>query len=349
MSFVVDKNKKRIIIRLKSKIKRVYVDNAWVSPLKLTYKRNNVTSSALTPSWSNGTYTWAISTRNFSDDDELTDFTIYYDGEADFTSLEEGVTILLDGEDVGEIRNTNTYTAKFDEIGEHTIQALYKGNKNYMTATTPITTFYVKQEEAGGGGTVPVSEIYWMEFTDLSKSTFKYADGSSVSAKLTKGGVPIGGAEVELTVLSATTGYSYTATTQANGIVNLKLNRLPVGSHTLIATYEVDNEVVCSSQKKIKIIKNDPLIDFAKQGGTAQSTFYAGDEIWIRFREPDNTAINDKTVPIYVNGKVYNIMTNVNGRVWLRLYYRGTYRFKAVYGGNSNLNSKTYNFTVTVR
>ena len=355
MSFIVHNNYQIVKITLKSEFE---------STLYLSFKRNKVTqvSRPSTIDSTNHTHTWRLNLSEFNIDDELTDFRIYTPSAVELSKF-GGIVWLLDGEEIIDVNNGevdpeteeeireingNSYTTKFNEIGEHTIQAVFKGNKKYTSSTTPIKTFYVEQEEAGGGGTVPVSEIWRMEFINQSTSSFKYADGSSVTAKLTKGGVAITGASVTMTVLSDNVGYQYTATTKADGTVNLLLGRLEVGSHTLVATYSEDGEVVCSSQRKIKIVKNDPTIKHQNQNTSRPNTYYAGDEIWIQFIEPDYTALNDQTFPIYVNGKVHNIMTNVNGRVWLRLWYSGTYRFKAVFTGNKNLNKKTKEFTIVV-
>ena len=350
MSFIVHNNYQTVKITLKSE---------FTNPLLLSFKKNGVSqvSRQSTIDFTNHTHTWQLNLSEFNIDDELSDFKVYYNGTVELSKF-GGITFLLDGEEIfdngGDFTelSDNSLTTKFGEIGEHTIQAVYKGNKNYTSSATELATFYVKQEEAGGGGTVPVSEIYHIEFINQSTSTFKYANGDKVTAKLTKGGVPLTGKSVTMTVLSDSVGYQDTAITESDGTVKLQLGRLEVGNHTLIATYSEYNEttemdeIICSCQRKIKIVKNDPIIKYEKQGGGYN--FTAGCEIWIQFIEPDYTALNDQTFPIYVNGRVHNIMTNVNGRVWLRLWYRGTYRFKAVFTGNKNLNKKTKEFTVVV-
>ena len=255
-----------------------------------------------------------------------------------------GLTFLIDGEEIATI-NTNTYNTQWDNVGEHTIQAVYKGNNAYSMSVSPVKGFYVKQEdEESGGGSH--STIYRLEFIDFNKDTFKYKDGSTVSVKLTQGGVPLSG---EVVKLHSTTGYTTTSTTSPDGIAQLKLGGLVVGEHLLNATYEVDGAVQFSSQKRIRIIKNDAVITHAPDSPPTHYT--KGGWVMIRWQEPltwDGLSLNDRYLPVYINNKMYICETNSSGRTWIRLTNSGTYRFKAVYGGDENLNYGESNFTITV-
>ena len=162
MSFIVHNNYQIVKITLKSE---------FADPLLLSFKKNGVSQVSRQSSVdsTNHTHTWRLYLSEFNIDDELSDFKVLSHTSVELSKF-GGITFLLDGEEIfdngGDFTelSDNSLTTTFNEIGEHTIQAVYKGNKNYTSSATELATFYVKQEEAGGGGTVPVSEIYHMEF-----------------------------------------------------------------------------------------------------------------------------------------------------------------------------------------
>ena len=347
-SYLITNNKLILILKVTATI-----NNPNNVPLTLEFNRRVGTLNifqrftATLDSATHTIHTFTIPLKNYNVGDTLNGFRLRWmgSGSASYKDLGaiDGVTFLVDGEEMS-TEKSNTYTTKWDNVGEHTIQAVYRGNDTYTMAVSPKKTFYVHQDDSGSGGQ---SSIYKLDFIDLNQDTFKYKDGSTVTVKLTRGGTPLGG---ETITLSSSKGYTTTAKTLSDGTAKLRLGELAVGKHTLNAVYEDDGEIQCSSQRTINIIKNKAHITY--EHNDDKDYFNKGDWIIIHWQEPityDGKHLNDRNLPVYINGRMYLCQTQSSGRTWIQFNNSGTYRFKAVYNGDDNLEYTEYEFTITAR
>lgn len=251
----------------------------------------------------------------------------------------EGVTILLDGEEVDTI-NTNVYTTKFDTSGEHTIQAVYKGNSALNMAVTDEFNFNVTQPPVDESGTVvPDTGTYKLNFVDKGLDTIYYNDGTVYRFRLTKGGVPVKGKVIE--VVSATGGVG-SHTTDKNGIVTMNTtDKWVAGKYKIGAYFTEDSKTITSVYKNI-VVKKRPTTITMNTG-----SFEKGSKIKFYFKS-NKTPLTDTKVQLFVNGKVTNETTNSKGIIYYTFNSKGTYKFKAVYKGDKNHTKGEFETTVTI-
>ncbi len=324
-SLVITKRSGNLVIKIKSNI---------TSALKLKFKRNGTFQSAINSTYSDNVHTWTIPLSNFSINDELSEFTVFMSGTHNLSSMNEGVTLLIDGEVIATL-SSNNYTTKFMETGEHTMQAVYKGNDKYMMACTPQVTFMVQQSTDPSQ-----SNQYKLEFVDKTVSKFKYKDNQMVEFLLTQGGVPLGGETVEI-VLPPPRNID-SAETKIDGTVATYNTDWGVGTHLLRAFYYVNSIVKAIVQKEIVIEKNNASITYPSR------TFSKGEYIAIHFADPLGDKLVGAKASIYINGKAYSNTTDSNGDIKVRFAHTGTFNFKVVFNGNENLKSTTVEFTKTI-
>lgn len=289
-----------------------------------------------TPDSTTGLVTFLIPCKSYNVGDVLSGFRLTWNSGTGVIGRVDGVTFLIDGEEMA-TQKSNTYTTSWNKVGEHTIQAVYRGNNSYKAQKTVKKTFYVKQDDDGSQST-----IYKLTFLDLQNDTFKYKDGSVIRVKLTQGGNPL---DAKTITLSSSRGYTTTATTSTDGIATLSLGNLQVGTHELNVVYEEDNTIQTSNQRTINVTKNNAIITHAHDEG--KDHYDKGDWIVIRWQEPDDAPLNDRYLPVYINGRAYICETNNNGRTWIQFSNSGTFRFKVVYEGDSNLEYTESEFTIT--
>lgn len=333
MAYTVHNPFQRMMIHLSSNI---------TTPLSLSFTRNGVLQSSKTSTINDGVHTWTLPLKIYSVGDVLDDFKVTLSNKY-LWQLDEGITILLNGEEYGTTR-TNTFDIKFDKSGKYTLEAVYKGNDKIGMATTGVKTFQVTDPPNSGdsGGN---TGVYKLEFDNPNLTTLTYNDKSNVVFKLTRGGTPVKGKTIE----KVTPTKILSSDTNAKGkvsFVNTGYNagKYKIGAYMYDYTDTADKKIVNSVYKTITIKKADPKITYSSDASVKKGT-----KVGIFFRDNQGNRLTNEKVPIYINGKLYNKKTNANGNIWIKMTNTGTFKFKVAYKGNKNLNKKTVSFTKKVK
>lgn len=247
----------------------------------------------------------------------------------------EGVTILVNGELEVDDYHSNTYTVTPTELGDTTIQFVYKGNNaTNMSYTDPIV-LHTKQEDDSGSST-PSGE-YTLEFVKDYPSNLKYDDGTVFKLVLKQGGVPIEGRDIYWTTPKGTVK----KTTNKNGRVGIENNLWNVGKYTIGGTFEIPNtSVYIRKFEDIKIEKGDANIKSSLTGLVP-----TGSKVAFAVESASGKNVTGENVEVTVNGSKVTKKLNDNGHIWFKPTKIGVYEFKISYKGNKNLNpaNKTFN------
>ncbi len=302
--------------------------------LRLRYKRNGTTQTDIQVAISSGMAVWEIPFKNLNLNDTLTDFFIYRSGTFGLATMNEGLTWFVDGVEETTINNSSNWTTKFMDNESHTIQAVYRGNDTLSMSATPPKLFYVNQSS---DPTLPASEEYKLEFLDKAQDTFTYKDNQEVLIRLTKGGVPVIGETVEVTLPTGMMVTSYT--TRDDGTIAPINDVWNVGTYTLRAYYYLENNMKAMVEKSITVNKGDIIVD------VPSGRFNKGEKMCLHFKQPDDTPLTNTQISIYINGKLYANKTNGDGNIWISFAHFGWYHFNVVYNGNSNLNESSTTFS----
>lgn len=334
MTYTVNDNYHNLIIRLKT-------DSASPTDYQLKVYKNGSSSAtstinATTDTEYENTIYFTVPLSSYTIGDELS-FTVSKTGSISLSNLNEGLTWLIDGEEVA-TTHTNTYTTRFDDSSkEHTIQCIYKGNDTLKMSYTPLKTFKVNQPVESSSQEPPLSGQYNLSFVDLPTS-FKYNDGKAITMKLTRGGVAVANKTVE----KVTPNGIGSQDTNKKGIVQFKNKNYNAGKYKIGGYfYDYDNYSNGKRIQKYKTItikKNDVNITMPDGNITKNNyaTFY--------FRGVDGKRLVGEKVIIYINGKKGTYTTNKNGNVNIKRTKVANENYKVVFKGNKNYNKKTVKF-----
>lgn len=238
MVYTVTDKYHRLIIRLKTNIS--------VAPV-LTFKHieninvTNIntamyTTYSATGTLEDGIITYKISMFPFEAGDILKDFKFELQGANNLYDLNEGITILIDGEESEVIQvsngqpvkdgeayktfnpvNTDKFATVFLDQDEHTVQAIFKGNNSIGVVLSEklIITPKVKDDPnpATEGG-------YLIEFTKF-QDKMTYMGNVDWQVRLTKGGVGVPDQLIQIDTPASTN----TGRTDSEGYVTLKRNK----------------------------------------------------------------------------------------------------------------------------
>ena len=331
MAYTIHNPYQQIKLHLKSNI---------TTPLSLRFRRNGVLQSSKTSTITDGVHNWTIPLKVYSTGDVLDDFQVTLSNKH-LWEFDEGITVLLNGEEYKTIRNS-TFDIEFDKSGKYTLEAVYKGNDKIGMATTGVRTFQVTDPPQDGSGTG--TGVYKLEFDNPNLTTLTYNDKSSIVFKLTRGGNPVRGKTIE----KVTPTRILSSDTNAKGKVSFVNSGYNAGKYKIGAymyDYQdiADKKIVNSVYKTITIKKADPRITYTSD------SIKKGQKVGIFFRDNQGNRLTNEKVPIYINGKLYNKKTNANGNIWIKMTNTGTFKFKVAYKGNKNLNEKTVTFTKKVK
>ena len=367
---IITNNKQKIEIRLSTQTTK---------SLTMTYKRvqyNLVTGLPI------GTYTSHTATKTTEDDgtilftvllnqfnigDELKEFTVYASSSStNIWNTQEGVRVLINGVEsnvypmVGNNIETETidgetrekyvldlhrsrFALRFENQGDYTVRAVYRGNATTEMSYTDPLTYHIKQP-VGSGGSTP-SGVYTLEFVDKTLSSLVYDDKSVVQFQLKRGGNAVSGKTIEMAVPN---GQVLSKDTNANGIVSFTNSGYDCGSYKIGAWFvdqsdeDSNGRKVVSTYKDIKIKKATPYFT------NTASPITKGSYVQIKLRDGNGVNIANKKITVYVNGKPSTIKTNNSANVWIKLNSTGTHKFKAVWSGNKNFNSCTKSFNMVI-
>lgn len=331
MSYTITNNFGKIKINLTSNINHV---------LELSYNYQGVAqtpiNSTMTTVDGKTIHNWTIPLNQFSIGGVLDNFKVTYRANGvHLWQLNEGITILLNGEEVDNV-HSNTYTHTFKNDGEYNIEAVYKGNNKYAMATTGDKTYHIKQPTDTGvtGGN------YKLTLLTNNIDKISYKDNTKFVFQLTKGGKPVPNKTVQR--VYPPPHDTITTITDANGKFIMVNDDWKVGTWRIGATFSLANENVFirTAYKTITVNKTDVEIVHSN------TQLYKGDRVTIHFREKNskNKIANEKVV-IYINGKAHNKTTNENGNVSIKMNNTGTFKFNVVYKGNDSVNKGSSSFS----
>ena len=332
--------------------------------LKLTLESNELTAPTLevyindeespvesyTSSSLSSPYTYEIPHSDYEIGDIITKFKLVQSEELLPWETEEGVTILIDGVEVANLNNTNSstipntnrveYTTQFS-AGVHDIQTFYVGNNEYNMAMTDKLHFVVTQPEVQEEAETDPQNTgaYRLAFYGDTKLTTVYGKTVKLTLQLTKGGVPVNGKTVEVTLGGNGIGSKIT---QNKGLAEFDTLNWSAGKYK-VGGFFTENS------KKIYSIYKTFTIEKAKSTITIDGGEYKKDgTIKFYFKYNDNTAITNTKVQLYVNGKLTTYTTDKWGKIAYKFGSKGTFKFKAIYKGTNNIEGQEFTTSITI-
>ena len=305
----------------------------------------------------------------FNDGDAITKILAEITGNYNLYELNEGISIIVDGvessvklvengsivtddndEDVfTDIVTNPQFALNFADNEAHTVQAVFKGNKEIGVAVSDKLIIQAQQRPISDSQVEPLTGNYVLEITKMA-TTMKYMEQPDWQFKLTKAGVLCDGKTVEITLPYANSGYNGISSHTTNkGYVNIKsrslgdLSKWNVGKYKVCGRFyhydeiEDKNKVLTQVCKEITIKKNNPKMAFKAAGAKGKNARFT-------LQDPQGQGIANKKVIIKVGSKKYIKTTNKNGNAFLAINNKGKFTYKVTYNGDSNLNKKTFTF-----
>lgn len=320
-----------------------------ISNLKLKVYKNASTTASETI---NGTYDsttstvkYVVSTSNYDIGDELT-FRLTRTSSTNIINTEEGLTVLLNGEEVDTIRGSDYYTFNTHNNGDYSLELVYKGNDATEMASTGIKRFNVKQEivenpESSSPSAPTVQDLpngrFTIEFADPNLKQLSYNQGN-IQYIVKKGGTPVYNVPVRITTPTATAD----KVTDPTGVVTMQNTNYPVGEYTLGAYIVYDNTKIEDIYKKIKIVKSPTTITH----NASDNRVAKGSKFSISVTYPNGGKVKDDLVTLYINGNKFIRKLNSAGNLWITVKDRKTYKFTVQYSGNKNLKGSSATFNI---
>lgn len=370
MTYIINDKYHKLVINLTTKLtntNNIYID---------AYTTNRATPYSLVPTSTTEnedgtkTLTFILRNKNYNIGTEFTHFKAVLRGTHKLTELNEGLSILIDGNESlvqeAELKNnqwevkkdrngniiytenlkTDGFATIFEDNEPHTIQAIYKGNDEIGVAVSDKIYIKPKQHENTG------EEAGHYTLTSNVPSTFKYMDTPDWTWTLKRGGTPVPNRTIEKVLPNIT----YSGDTNSKGQThqglpaNLDvLARWVPGTYTIIANFyhyndplDIDNKILVQCKNRLTIVKNKPKLTFTQSSGK-------GGQFILRLRNPQNQAMPNQTLTLVVNGKKYIKKTNSNGNVWFKTNVKGTYKGTATFAGNKYYEKISVSFNQVIR
>lgn len=278
---------------------------------------------------------------------------ILVDGsESNVKLVENGDIVLDDNDDPVYVENVTNpqFALNFADNEAHTVQAVFKGNKEVGVAVSDPIIFQAEQRPVEEDVHVePLTGKYVLEITKMA-TTMKYMEQPDWQFKLTKAGVLCDGKTVEINFPYGNGSYNgISSMVTKNGYINIKnrgldaLKMWKVGKYKICGRFyhydevEDNKKVLTQVCKEITIKKNDPKMAFKAAGGKGKNARFT-------LQDPQGQGIANKKVTIKVGSKKYIKTTNKNGNAFLAINNKGKFTYKVTYNGDSNLNKKTFTF-----
>ena len=364
MSYIVKDKYHKLTIKLKTKLQNysnIYLD---------AYVKDSNNPYSLVPTVSDNddgtkTLTFELRNKNYNIGTEFVSFKAVLRGTHKLIDLNEGVSILIDGnesmireatitEGEGELTldsqgkaiwtenlKTDAFATIFDDTEPHTIQAVYKGNDEIGVAFSD--KIYVKPTQA--------VQMGHYTLTSTVPKTFKYMDTPKWNWTLKLNGNPVPNKVIE-TVLPNIT---YSPTTDNKGKVYQILPNLQLlakwtpGTYTIIANFyhyndpqDLDNKTLIQCKNKLTIVKNTPTLTYHNSKGK-------GHTFALTLRDPQGQAMPNCKISLKVNNKSYLKKTNADGNCFFKTNVKGRYKGTATFIGNNYYNNKTIKFDQVIR
>ena len=313
-------------------------------------------------------YEFNVPNNDFNDGDVLDKFVIEYTGQGGATQLEgvalwdtnDGVAFMLDGEQVDEIHTEDTmldttyykqygyYKVKFENEGNHSVQAVYSGSRNTKMAYTTLERFIVKDTSSGGGGgsSAPIKGGYKLVVNNPQVlKNLVYGDKKKIYFKLTQNGQPVS----RTIEIMNPKGSNYTANTNANGLAVLTNNGFNAGHYKIGAFFVQDGRIRAKEYKDIVIKKNEANLTFSHKAlYNSKNVYQKKHRVYCKLTNHLGNPIKNVRLSIYHNNQLKQIKTNDKGYVSLDVGV-GRHTFKAVYNGSKNYNKLTKKSSLLVK
>ena len=296
--------------------------------------------------------TFTVPYSDFNIGTRLETFIMRLQGTTNLYALDEGVTVLVDGEEsyVGKVTNnsavfennklvmekelrTNKFALVFKDNKTHSVQAVYKGNKEIGFSSSDKIVITPQQN----------STQRYLLTQDIPKQ-MKYLETPNFKWKLTKGGSPVSGKTIERIMPTAI----WTGQTNSRGEVigagNSSVDALyqwEVGKYKVGGQFHQNGVLVCECWTDLEIVKNTPSLVFIsakEKGKTAQ----------FKLTDPQGNPMPNRVVSIVIGSQTYTKTTDSIGKVYLRINRTGNFKYKATYNGDKNYNAVTINASETI-
>ena len=294
-------------------------------------------------------YTFRIPHNDFAVGDVLDRFILEQSGTSSATipiwETTDGVTILVDGEFHSKI-HSNTFKLKFDNSGEHSVQAVYSGDEYTKMSYTDLERFEIKQHKDSPTPPPSIVGKYALKFHNPSiLKDLTFNDHKKVYFKLTQGGKAVSGKTIEIQLPNG----SVVSKTTSKGLVSFPNTGYSAGKYK-IGAYFVDSEThkrYTSTYKDITIKKADVHLDETHEKVMKKGVYQKKRRVVIFFRNAYKKPFKKRKLSVYHNKQLKTMKTDDNGHIIMDVGV-GTHTFKVVYNGNNDYNKKTLNFTVVV-
>ncbi|HEX7717721.1 MAG TPA: Ig-like domain repeat protein, partial [Marmoricola sp.] len=181
------------------------------------------------------------------------------------------VQFKVDGSDFGAAQSlaggsatSQAFNTGLLSIGNHTVQAVYSGDADYLGSTSSSVTFRVRNPllPTTTTGTATPSSVVFGQTVTLSADVAKGSGTDAVtgSVTFTDGATPLG-----------------TATVDGSGHAQLDVSTLAVGGHSIVAAYSGDDVYNASSSapSAVTVAKADVTVDLT----TADDTTVTGEAV----------------------------------------------------------------------
>lgn len=285
----------------------------------------------------NGKFT--INTSDYSIGDEITKFEVVQSGNTKLWQTNEGVKVLVNGEETDTTINTDgTFNLAFDREGKYDIQAVYLGNNSYEMSTTTKNTFLVNQPEYDDSGSVDNDGKYVLSFRDAKTPNMTYMDGTKIWFRLTKGGKPVSGRTVQRVFAGSGIGTTLTNSKGEFSIDNtsFKVGKWKIGAYFYDNSNPQVNHVITSKYRTVTVNKGTPV--WTDNYTTDKNTEWVKGSVYKAHLTFNKKGIGKTKVDLFVNGKKVPLTTTDSGWISYTFQSKGTFNLKLVYSGDDNLN-----------
>jgi len=208
-----------------------------------------------------------------------------------------GVQFLVDGAAFGAPRPVSGGEATSSPLntgslglGNHTVQAVYNGDALFGTSSSAVETFRVRVPLLPASASLsitPNSTVYGEQVTLSSHITTSSGSGNPTgSVTFSQGGTVYGTAPVD-----------------GSGDASIDISTIPVGVHSIVATYSGDDEYngAASSPGSLTVAKADVIVDLTSSDTTTVSGESVNFGVSVGAQAP-GSGLPDGTVQLVING-----------------------------------------------
>ncbi|SDA42579.1 Ig-like domain-containing protein, partial [Methanobrevibacter millerae] len=203
-----------------------------------------------------------------------------------------------------------TYTLNDMDVGNYTVQAFYKGNKNYINSTSNSVSFEIEQSS------------YALDVDDV---TMDYGDYEYLTVTLTDDGSPVAYEDIDIEI----DGETYTRTTDEDGVASMFIY-LDAGVYTAFVSYQ---DVSANATVTVNPSATEITLSYTKESSDS-----------VILSVMISPSLDDGDLIFTVNGEDY-YSEICDGEATYDLWGLdvGNYTVQAFYGGDNNHLNSTSN------